>query len=77
MSDDSGAPVQDYKDTLNLPDTGFAMQGNLARREPDWLASWRADDLYGQVRAARAGRPQYILHDGPHMPTARSTSATR
>ncbi len=65
MSDDSGAPVQDYKDTLNLPDTGFAMQGNLARREPDWLAAWRADDLYGQVRAARAGRPQYILHDGP------------
>ena len=58
-------PAADYKATLNLPDTPFAMQGQLAKREPVWLAAWQADDLYGQIRQARAGRPRYILHDGP------------
>ena len=55
----------DYKSTLNLPDTPFPMQGQLAKREPIWLAAWQADDLYGKIRTARAGRPLYILHDGP------------
>lgn len=64
MSDDKNNGV-DYKPTLNLPDTGFAMQGKLAQREPQWLAEWQADGLYQQIRAARAGAPKYILHDGP------------
>ncbi len=55
----------DYKPTLNLPDTPFAMQAKLATREVQWLADWQADDLYGKVRAARAGKPKYMLHDGP------------
>ena len=58
-------PSQDYKDTLNLADTPFAMRANLAKREPDWLAAWEADDVYGKIRAARAGATKYILHDGP------------
>ena len=63
---DSKAPVGvDYKDTLNLPDTAFAMKANLATREAQWLAEWQADGLYQQIRAARSGQPKYILHDGP------------
>lgn len=55
----------DYKDTLNLADTPFPMRANLANREPDWLKAWDEDDVYGKIRAARAGREKYILHDGP------------
>jgi isoleucyl-tRNA synthetase len=55
----------DYKTTLNLPNTGFAMKANLAQREPDMLKQWQASDLYQQIRAARVGREQFILHDGP------------
>ncbi|MEC7119920.1 MAG: class I tRNA ligase family protein, partial [Pseudomonadota bacterium] len=64
MSDEQNSGV-DYKPTLNLPDTEFAMQGQLAKREPQWLAEWQADGLYQQIRAARVGAPKYILHDGP------------
>jgi isoleucyl-tRNA synthetase len=57
--------MTDYKTTLNLPNTGFAMKANLAQREPDMLKQWQASDLYQQIRAARVGREQFILHDGP------------
>jgi isoleucyl-tRNA synthetase len=57
--------VSDYKNTLNLPNTGFPMKANLAQREPELLAHWEAMDLYGQIRAARVGARQFILHDGP------------
>jgi isoleucyl-tRNA synthetase len=54
-----------YKPTLNLPDTEFPMRGNLAKREPDMLARWESMGLYQQIRAARAGRNTFVLHDGP------------
>ncbi len=57
--------MSDYKNTLNLPNTGFPMKANLAQREPELLAHWEAMDLYGQIRAARAGAESFILHDGP------------
>ena len=53
----------DYRTTLNLLETRFPMRANLARREPQMLA--RARGLYGRVRTAAAGRPRYVLHDGP------------
>ncbi len=53
------------KDTLNLPRTEFPMKANLPANEPARLAAWEAMDLYGQIRAARAGSPKYVLHDGP------------
>jgi isoleucyl-tRNA synthetase len=55
----------DLRSTLNLPRTDFPMRGNLARMEPERLKRWQADDLYGQVRRAREGRPRFVLHDGP------------
>jgi isoleucyl-tRNA synthetase len=55
----------DLKSTVNLPKTTFAMKANLPQNEPQLLARWEREDLYGQIRRARAGRPSYILHDGP------------
>ncbi|MFC4076514.1 isoleucine--tRNA ligase [Salinithrix halophila] len=55
----------DYKKTLNLPQTGFPMRGNLPNREPDMQKWWEETDIYGQVHKKRAGRPKFILHDGP------------
>lgn len=57
--------MSDYKHTLNLPQTGFAMRANLAQREPQMLASWTEADLYGKIRAAKKGKKSFILHDGP------------
>lgn len=57
--------MTDYKDTLNLPDTSFPMKANLAQREPQRLAAWDALNLYEKIRTVSAGRPRFILHDGP------------
>jgi isoleucyl-tRNA synthetase len=57
--------MSDWKDTLNLPRTGFPMKANLPTTEPQMLARWNTMNLYGKLRAARAGRPKYVLHDGP------------
>jgi isoleucyl-tRNA synthetase len=57
--------AMDYKDTLNLPRTDFAMKADLVAREPQRLSKWQAEDLYGQVQQARAGAEKFILHDGP------------
>ena len=54
-----------YKETLNLPVTRFEMKANLTVREPKIQARWREQDLYGQIRQARAGRDRKVLHDGP------------
>lgn len=55
----------DYKQTLNLPNTEFAMKANLAQREPETLKKWNENNLYQKIRAHCAGRPKFILHDGP------------
>ena len=57
--------MTDYKHTLNLPVTDFPMKASLAQREPEMLRRWQEQGLYQQIRAARAGREQFILHDGP------------
>ncbi|HTP97362.1 MAG TPA: isoleucine--tRNA ligase, partial [Burkholderiales bacterium] len=57
--------MADYKQTLNLPDTPFPMRGDLAKREPALVKRWQDERLYRQIRAARSGRPKFILHDGP------------
>ncbi|TAN65920.1 MAG: isoleucine--tRNA ligase [Methylobacter sp.] len=57
--------TMDYKKTLNLPNTAFPMKGNLAQREPERLKKWNEADLYNKIRQDFAGRPKFILHDGP------------
>jgi len=55
----------DYKQTLNLPNTEFAMKANLAQREPEMLKKWTDAQLYQKIRSHCLGRPKFILHDGP------------
>jgi len=65
-TNDGAAPKSNtLKSTLNLPQTAFAMKANLPVNEPIRLSQWAENDLYAQIRASRAGRPKYILHDGP------------
>ncbi|BBP46703.1 isoleucine--tRNA ligase [Thiosulfatimonas sediminis] len=64
MSNDKTAQT-DYKPTLNLPETDFPMRGNLPNREPEQVSAWLSENLYDTVRAHMAGRPKFILHDGP------------
>ena len=39
-----------YKTTLNLPETGFPMRGNLANREPKMLENWEKQSFYNKLR---------------------------
>ena len=57
--------MADWKDTLNLPRTEFPMKANLPTTEPEALARWSEMGLYDAIRRARAGRPKFVLHDGP------------
>ncbi|SPX88173.1 Isoleucine--tRNA ligase [Morganella morganii] len=57
--------MSDYKNTLNLPETGFPMRGDLAKREPDMLKRWYKEGLYQAIRKAKTGKKTFILHDGP------------
>ena len=57
--------MPEWRNTVNLPRTGFPMKANLQTAEPEWLARWQEMDLYGQIRQNRAGRPKFVLHDGP------------
>ncbi|MEO6967057.1 MAG: isoleucine--tRNA ligase [Rhodanobacteraceae bacterium] len=56
----------DYKPTINLPQTSFAMKADLARREPEMLAAWERVNRYAQLQKRTAQREHaFILHDGP------------
>jgi isoleucyl-tRNA synthetase len=57
--------VMDYKATLNLPKTAFPMKANLPKTEPEMLGWWESFGIYKRLRQAGAGRPMWILHDGP------------
>ncbi|CAN5122216.1 isoleucine--tRNA ligase [soil metagenome] len=69
--------AQNYKETLNLPQTAFPMKANLTTREPEILKAWEETRLYEQIQKARGGAELFVLHDGPpfangdvHMGTA-------
>ncbi|UVE18489.1 isoleucine--tRNA ligase [Pseudomonas sp. LS44] len=57
--------MTDYKATLNLPDTAFPMKAGLPQREPQTLQRWDSIGLYQKIREIGAGRPKFVLHDGP------------
>jgi isoleucyl-tRNA synthetase len=58
-------PVRDYSETLFLPKTDFPMRAGLPQKEPEILAQWGKIDLYRRLRREAAGRPKFVLHDGP------------
>lgn len=55
----------DYSSTLNLPSTSFPMRAGLPKKEPEIVARWQEMELYRQLREDAAGRPKFVLHDGP------------
>ncbi|WP_028582907.1 isoleucine--tRNA ligase [Desulfogranum mediterraneum] len=55
----------DYRDTLNLPKTNFKMKANLTQKEPMVLKRWDKEQLYAKLQQHAAGKPDFILHDGP------------
>ena len=55
----------DYSKTLNLPQTDFPMRAGLPKKEPELVARWQDMDFYRRMREAAAGRPKFVLHDGP------------
>jgi isoleucyl-tRNA synthetase len=57
--------MAEWKDTLNLPRTDFPMKANLQTAEPQALARWAEMRLYDRIRERSAGRPKFVLHDGP------------
>jgi len=59
----------ELKKTLNLPKTDFPMKASLPLNEPKQLESWQEANLYQQILDARAGKPLFVLHDGPPYPT--------
>ena len=63
MSDNS--KKSDSKYPVNMTETPFPMRGDLAKREPQWVAEWQKKNLYQRIRKASAGKPKFILHDGP------------
>ncbi len=56
---------KDYKNTLNLPQTGFPMKANLAQREPAMLKFWEDNKIYEKIQEKNRGSKSYMLHDGP------------
>lgn len=56
--------ANDYKDTLNLPRTGFPMKANLAKKEVELLEFWNSREIYKKMQD-RDRSNAYILHDGP------------
>src|ERR1700690_2301177 len=63
------AKTRDLKSTLNLPKTDFPMKAKLPEREPEQLAAWDQMGLYDRILESRAGKPLFVLHDGPPYPT--------
>jgi isoleucyl-tRNA synthetase len=59
------APKAASKYPVNMPETPFPMRGDLARREPKWVQQWQDKKIYQRIRKASAGRPKFVLHDGP------------
>ena len=56
---------KDYKETLNLPRTAFAMKAKLSVLEPEMLRRWEESGLYAKILASRRDKPTFVLHDGP------------
>ena len=55
----------DYKNTIITPKTDFPMKAGLPAREPGMLEHWQNLDLYNEMLKKNAGKPRFVLHDGP------------
>ncbi len=53
-----------YKDTVNLPQTSFNMRANAVKREPELHKFWQDEQIYENL-AENNPNELFILHDGP------------
>jgi isoleucyl-tRNA synthetase len=60
---DAPTTLRDYRDTVFLPQTDFAMKAGLPEQEPKWIAKWAGQ--YARLKQDRTGAPRFVLHDGP------------
>ena len=65
MSDNKSSKKPESKYPVNMTETPFPMRGDMAKREPNWVKEWQDKKIYQRIRKAAAGRPKFILHDGP------------
>jgi isoleucyl-tRNA synthetase len=65
MSENQGGERPEYKKTVLLPTTAFPMKGNLPVKEPERVKAWLENDLYGRILKKNAGKPAFVMHDGP------------
>ena len=57
--------MTNYKETLNLPATGFPMKASLPNRAPSLLKQWSENNLYLKIRQQQAGKDKFLLLDVP------------
>ncbi|MEE0262361.1 MAG: class I tRNA ligase family protein, partial [Collinsella sp.] len=57
--------ANEYKQTMNLPKTGFPMRAGLSKSEPKRLKDWQDNKVYEQVLKKNEGHKKFVLHDGP------------
>ncbi len=55
----------DYNQTVHLPRTSFPMRAGLPKREPELLNPQWAKITYRKLMDKNAGKPRFVLHDGP------------
>lgn len=56
--------AQNYKDSINLPQTDFPMKADLATREPEFIELWKKSKSYSQM-VASGKKGQFVMPDGP------------
>ncbi len=61
----SDSQASELKNTLNLPITDFPMKANLSEKEPQAIAAWTEKKLYHKILQKNAGRPKFVMPDGP------------
>ncbi|MDX2254930.1 MAG: isoleucine--tRNA ligase [Pseudanabaenaceae cyanobacterium bins.39] len=61
---ESPAEANEYKDTVNLPQTDFSMRANAIIREPEIQKFWQEQGIYENLTHNNKG-DVFTLHDGP------------
>lgn len=62
---DPQASQVNYKETLNLPQTGFKMKASAATREVEIETYWEENRVYQRLMDSRDKACKFVLHDGP------------
>jgi isoleucyl-tRNA synthetase len=59
--------TNNYRDTLNLPETELSMKAGLPRKEPEIIEFWNDIDIYKKLRELHENDETFICMMDPHM----------